>query len=319
LDRPHHEPNRLRVEADKPMEPQPQVGDSIASRLMQRWLPRPKSPSQSCVEAQVVAVASGKGGTGKSFLVSNLAVALHRLGRRTVVVDCDFGLGNAHLLFGVNPQRSMHHLLSGLASPADVLTSTEHGPGLIAGGSGISSLADLDEGHFIHFARALGELARQHDVILLDCAAGLSPQSVLTLLSADHLVVVTNPEIAALTDAYALIKCVARQRITPQMHVVVNRVPSPGLGEPTFCRLAEVTERFVGHALHFLGEVPETPDVSHRRLGQPPLLVSHPEGQAACSIRSILEEMENRTGGLVSRSRDGVGVESRLLDLLRSK
>lgn len=55
-------------------------------------------------EALVVALASGKGGTGKSFLTTNVAIGLHRAGRRVVVVDCDFGLANAHLLFGVNPR-----------------------------------------------------------------------------------------------------------------------------------------------------------------------------------------------------------------------
>jgi flagellar biosynthesis protein FlhG len=63
----------------------------------------PATPRASSREAAVVAVASGKGGTGKTFLTANLAVALHRRGLRVVVVDCDFGLANAHLLLGVTP------------------------------------------------------------------------------------------------------------------------------------------------------------------------------------------------------------------------
>ena len=293
------------------------VGESLGRRLAQRWMPYRRSPSRELEEARVIAVASGKGGTGKSFLVTNLAVALHRLGRRVAVIDCDFGLGNAHLLFGVNPRLTMHHLLSGLAPAGSVLAPTDYGPWLIAGGSGISGMAELEQRHFEQLAKSLGILARQHDVLLLDCAAGLAPQSLLTALVAESLVVVTNPEIAALTDAYALIKCMARQSSSPALHVVVNRVAKPGQGEPTFLRLAEVTRRFVGRSIHYVGEVIESPDVSHRRLGQPPLIVSHPECSASQAILRVMESLEEEVGPLAARRTAGEGVEQRLRRLLR--
>jgi flagellar biosynthesis protein FlhG len=296
------------------------LGKSMGHRLVQRLLHWRSLPSQAAGEAVVVAVASGKGGTGKSFVVTNLAVALHRSGRRVAVIDCDFGLGNAHLLFGVNPRLSMHHLLTELAPAGAVLSPTPHGPGLVAGGSGISGLAELEERHFVVLARSLGILARQHDVLLLDCTAGLSPQALLTILAAEHLVVVTNPEIAALTDAYALIKCIARQPQIPDVHVVVNRVAEAGQGWPTFERLAEVARRFVGRSLHFVGEVPENPAVSHRRLGQPPLLVSHPECDAAAAVVEVMRNLEGVAGPLTMQLRAyGDGVEQRLLRFLRAR
>jgi len=309
----------IRIGSVKAMDSELQVGESLGRRLMNRWVPsRAVSPRES-TEARIIAVASGKGGTGKSFLVSNLAVALHRRGRRVAVIDCDFGLGNAHLLFGVNPRLSMHHLLSGLAPAGTVLVPTQYGPWLIAGGSGISSLAELEERHFEQLARSLGTLAQQHDVLLLDCAAGLAPQSLLTALVAEHLVVVTNPEIAALTDAYALIKCVTRQPASPPLHIVINRVVQVGQGEPTFCRLAEVTRRFVGRSLHYVGEVAESSDVSHRRLGQPPLVVSHPQCRAAAAIRAITDNLEQEVGPLMAGSVPDGGVEKRMTRLLRQR
>ncbi|MEC7583464.1 MAG: P-loop NTPase [Planctomycetota bacterium] len=299
------------------MDFEPGIGESLGRRLAQRWMPYRRGSSRDLEEARVIAVASGKGGTGKSFLVTNLAVALHRRGRRVAVVDCDFGLGNAHLLFGVNPRLTMHHLLSGLAPVGSVLSPTEYGPWLIAGGSGISGLAELERRHFEQLAQSLGILASQYDVLLLDCAAGLAPQSLLTALLAESLVVVTNPEIAALTDAYALIKCIARQSSSPDLHVAVNRVAKTGQGEPTFFRLAEVTRRFVGRSIHYVGEVVESPDVSHRRLGQPPLIVSHPECTAAQAILEVMESLEQEMGPLAARQVSGEGVEQRLLRLLQ--
>lgn len=261
-------------------------------------------------EAAVIAFASGKGGTGKSFLVTNAALGLHAAGLRVAVVDCDFGLGNAHLLLGVNPQHSMQHLLDDRVPIQQVLQRTPFGPNLLAGGSGIASLADLDARHMQALGRALGWVASQHDVVLLDCAAGLSPQSLITVLAAQDVVLVTNPEIAALTDAYALIKCLARQGRHPRIQLVVNRVTQPGLGQATFARLAEVSRRFAGCSIHYLGEVPEDPAVTQRRLGQPPLLRSLPECETTKALKQVFRILADQVSAL--RDTLGPGVEERM-------
>ncbi len=285
--------------------------------LLRRWFRRPGAmDTMRAEEGVVVAFASGKGGTGKSFLATNAAIALHDAGRRTVVVDCDFGLANAHLLYGVNPQWSLHHLLEGSATVQQVLAPTPFGPGLIAGGSGIASLAELDGKHMQVLARALHWLAGCHDVVLLDCAAGLAAQSLITVLSSQHVVIVTNPEIAALTDAYALIKCIARQASRPRIHLVVNRVGQPGLGQATFERLGEVSRRFCGCQIHYLGEVPEDPLVTHRRLGQPPLLRSSPACATSMAVKAILRTLVAQLEPAGTSSATG-GIEARMTAQIR--
>lgn len=262
----------------------------------------------------MIAFASGKGGTGKSFLTTNVAIGLHRAGRRVVVVDCDFGLANAHLLFGVNPRYSMQHLLEGGIPVDDVVESTPHGPFLVAGGSGIASLTDLDARHMRQLAAALHRLASQFDYVLLDSPAGLAPQSMITVLAAQHVVLVTNPEIAALTDAYALIKCLARQPRHPAVHLAVNRVQKPGLGRLTFDRLAEVSRRFAGCEIHYVGEIAEDPAVTHRRLGQPPLMSSLPECATSQAVMGILRRLEEVAGSAGSTD---PGVEERMMEQIR--
>ena len=165
----------------------------------------PHDPGRSCPEAQFIAVASGKGGTGKSFLATNLSVALYGVGRQVTLVDCDFGMANDHLLMGVNPTQSIQHFFAGAAEFADVVVRTPFGPHLLPGGSGISRLGDLDEAELMQLGKGLSSIAAQADIVLLDAAAGISPQSVLTLLAAQHVLVVTNPEIAVSTSATAAI------------------------------------------------------------------------------------------------------------------
>ncbi len=248
-------------------------------------------------------------------MTTNAAIALHRAGKRVVVVDCDFGLANAHLLFGVNPRFSMHHLLDGGVPVEEVLAVTPHGPGLVAGGAGVASMAELDARHMQALARALHRLASDHDYVLLDCPAGLAPQSMITVLAAQHVIIVTNPEIAALTDAYALIKCLARQPTHPMVHLVVNRVGKPGMGQVTFDRLSEVSRRFAGCSIHYGGEVPEDAAVTHRRLGQPPLLSNLPECATSMAILSVLQNLECQMKA--TNESPGLGVEARMLAQIR--
>lgn len=260
----------------------------------------------------MLAFASGKGGTGKSFVTTNLAVGLHQRGLRVVVVDCDFGLANAHLLFGTNPHYSMQHLLGGQKTIHEVTVTTPYGPSLVAGGSGISSLAELGAKHMQMLARALSQLAERFDVVLMDCAAGLAPQSMITVLAAQQVVMVTNPEIAALTDAYAVIKCLSRQVERPDVQLVVNRVTSPQLGRATFERLSEVSRRFASLPIHYLGAVPEDPAVSHRRLGQAPMLLGTPACETSTALLDLVSGMVNHIHAL--REKAGpLGVEARML------
>jgi flagellar biosynthesis protein FlhG len=210
----------------------------------------------------------------------------------------------------------MQHLLDGAVSVHDALFATPYGPSLVAGGSGISSLAELDARHMQTLARALNRLAATHDYVLLDCPAGLAPQSMITVLAAQHVIIVTNPEIAALTDAYALIKCLARQPVRPVVHLVVNRVVKAGLGKTTFDRLAEVSRRFAGCEIHYVGEVPEDAAVTHRRLGQPPLISSSPECPTSQAIFTVLNNLEVNVSA-AARSLADPGVEERMMAQIR--
>lgn len=242
-------------------------------------------------EAAVIAISSGKGGTGKSFVATNLAVALSRSGRRVLLVDCDFGLGTAHLLLGVNPRLTVQHLLNRQVTIEEVVVATPFGPDLVPAGSGISRLASLSPQEMLVVAESLASLAGAYDVVLLDTAAGISPQGLLTLLLSRQVVLVTNPEIAALTDAYALIKCLARQASPPDIGVIVNRVAARGMGVVTHRKLAHVSGRFVRYEPRYLGEIPDDPDVTQRRLGQPPLIASHPECGAARGIAEVVNAL----------------------------
>ncbi|MCB9878142.1 MAG: P-loop NTPase [Planctomycetes bacterium] len=283
-------------------------GRGLFGRLLEglRAAPAPRN------EAMSIAIASGKGGTGKSFLATSLAVLLHQMERRTTLVDCDFGLACDHLLLGVKPTLTLQQLLGGQCTLDQVLMQTPCGPRLLPGASGVRRMATPTDKDLIAFARELGVMAGREDALLLDLGAGIAPATVLTMLGADWIVLVTQPEIAALVDAYAVIKCIAQLNQKARFLVVVNRVGTPGRGELAFQRLTEVAKTNVGVELHYLGEVPDDDSVMQHRLGQLPLVVTEPKAPTSVALRALTERLIQLCGGLQQRVVKGEeGIEAR--------
>lgn len=271
-----------------------------------------RSAPEPRTEATSIAIASGKGGTGKSFLATSLAVLLHRAGRRTVLVDCDFGLACDHLLLGVKPVLTLQSLLAGQCTLDQVLCTSPCGPRLLPGASGVRRMATPTDKDLLSFARELGALAAREDVLLLDLGAGIAPATVLTMLGADWIVLVTQPEIAALVDAYAVVKCIAQLHEGARFLVVVNRVNTPGRGELAFQRLTEVARQHVGVQLEYLGEIPDDDAVMQHRLGQLPLVATDPSAAPSAALQALAQRLLQRCGGLQPRQVPGdQGIEAR--------
>jgi flagellar biosynthesis protein FlhG len=263
-------------------------------------------------EALSIAIASGKGGTGKSFLATSLAVLLHRAAVRSVLVDCDFGLACDHLLLGVKPTLTLQQLLAHQATLDQVIVTSPCGPRLLPGASGVRRMANPSDKDLLAFAHELGTLAAREQVLLLDLGAGIGSATVLTMLAADWIVLVTQPEIAALVDAYAVVKCIAQLDEKARFLVVVNRVATPGRGELAFQRLTEVARSHVGVQLHYLGEVPDDDAVMQQRLGQLPLVATEPAAPTSVALAGLVERLRSLCGGLAPRPvRADQGLEAR--------
>jgi flagellar biosynthesis protein FlhG len=263
-------------------------------------------------EAYSVVLGSGKGGTGKSFLATSLAVLLHRRGLRVTLVDCDFGLACDHLLLGVTPQLTLQHLLSGQATVDEVRIETPCGPWLIPGASGVRQLAAMTDHQLSILARQLGRMAAQEEVLILDAGAGIAPQTVMTMLCADRIVLVAQPEIAALTDVYAVVKCLTQLDKSKRFAVVINRATDDAQGQRAFDKLAEVADRYAGVKLDFLGSITDDAAVMQKRLGQMPLVVTDPHGPTARAVSAVLDRLEQLDGRVSAReTAAGGGIEAR--------
>lgn len=245
-----------------------------------RRLAESKAPS-------VVAVTGGKGGVGKTHVCANLAYALQRSGRQTLLLDADLGLANLDVVMGLRSRRNLEHVVSGHCNLADVLLTGPAGLRLVPASSGSSTMANLDDRSTAGLIHAFSELLEPIDVLLIDTPAGIGP-GVLTFGQAAHdVLVVVCDEPAALTDAYGLIKALSLREPRTRFQIVANRVSRPGAGTDLFAKLARVVDRFLEARLGYWGEVPEDPYLARSARRQVLVSEAYPSSPASLAFKKL--------------------------------
>ena len=239
---------------------------------------------------RIFAVASGKGGVGKTWLAITLAHALARMGERVLLFDADFGLANVDVQLGLRPARDLEWVIAGRAGLAE--TVLHHGGGfdILAGRSGSGALAALEPAALERVTAMLAQAREQYDVVLLDLGAGLDRAVRRLAVVADRLLVVATDEPTSLTDAYAVLKLHAADG-GGAAWVVVNQAASLAAGERTFATLARACSSFLGRAPGRAGVIRRDPHVADAIRRQTLLLIRHPSTAAAVDVEAIAAEM----------------------------
>ncbi len=272
----------------------PEAGPAPAAGI-----PRSRRPA-------IVCITSGKGGTGKSVLTSNLAVHLAATGVRVMAIDADMGLANLHLLLGVQPRRSLMEVIEHGAELDAIAEIGPVGLRLVAGGSGVPEMADLHPARLRRLVAAMEGLGDRTDVVLVDTGAGIGRATTVFLYALDEVLVVTTPDLTAMTDAYAVIKNVAHHNANARLSVVVNRARSAMEGLEVFGRIDQISQRFLGRRLLFLGHILDDERVPLSVAARLPILLNQPAAPAAACLRGVgralLLEIEARRAEQATRA-----------------
>lgn len=227
--------------------------------------------------SKLITITSGKGGVGKTTTSINLAAALNEFGKEVILVDAnlttpDIGL---HLGAPIVPI-SLNHVLQGKAKISDAIYEHESGTKIIPSSLSVNELRRLNHSRLKEVGRKLRKMA---DVVIYDSAAGLGDETIAAIDSADELIIVTNPEIPAVTDALKTSKLI-EQLGKNVRGVIVTRVQ----GSKTEMPLENIKEML---ELPILGIIPEEKKVQYSLASKSALVHSYPKCKASREYKKI--------------------------------
>ena len=256
---------------------------------------------------RTLAVASGKGGVGKSTVVANLAVALGELGARVILFDGDLAQANLDLLLGVSSRWDLGHVLRGEKTLEQIVVEGPPNVRLVPAASGDRDLADLDDFRREGLYRELSRLAEDADIVLIDTASGTSRLTSQFARAATELVIVTTPEPTSYSDAYGLVKVLAGQGLDVTPCVLVNRAASVEEAEEVAHDLASLTRRFLSLNVQSLGAIPDDPQVGQAIRRREPVVLAHPKSPSAIAFRTLARRLWARPIDPTSGALEGDG------------
>lgn len=239
------------------------------------------------------AVTSGKGGVGKTSVAANLAIAMSAHGLRVVVFDADLELANLDVMLGVKASKTLQHVLTGDATLSEIVTPGPGGIGAIFGGSAISTLMTAGPKRLGMFISQLPELAETTDVLIFDSSAGLDNKMMTFLRLADEVVLVTTPDPASVTDAYATLKVLFRRKPESTVHVVVNMATDDNQARGIFDALQTIVWRYLNKDLHFVGGVRHDAKALEATRKRVPYTVGAPNSAAALDMKAVASSVSN--------------------------
>lgn len=246
--------------------------------------------------ASTVAIASGKGGVGKTFVSTALAGALAKAGRRTLLVDGDLGLANVDVHLGIAPETDLAAVIAGWVELEDAVTPVSGGVAsggfdVLPGRSGSGQMAELPPEEVARLAAGLTALALQYDHVLVDLAAGIEANVMRLARAADRTLVVVTDDPASMTDAYAFIKVMKGTAPSVQPIIAINQADNRQRGRQTYEAIAKACQTFLGFRPPLAGIITRDNKVREALRRQTPMLEFAPTAQASLDITQIAESL----------------------------
>ena len=238
-----------------------------------------------------IAITSGKGGVGKTNCAVNMALSLSKAGKKVVLFDTDFGMANAHILLGRNPEHNAAEFLQGDVKLEQILSDGPDGLKFIAGGSGLIEMLNLDNQARYRILQSLSDLGDQIDYLLVDTPAGASDSTLFFASACDIPAVVLVAEPTSFLDAYSLIKAAHIDKKLFNFSVLVNMAENETSAKRNFDKFFEICRRFLDVNLHYAGMVPLSNAIRRSIVKRTPIVSAQPSSPEARAFQAAAKEI----------------------------
>jgi flagellar biosynthesis protein FlhG len=237
--------------------------------------------------ARVITLASGKGGVGKTSVAVNLGIALSRLGRRTMLVDCDFGMANAAIMMGMNPATTLEDFFAGNSDLESIVTMGPSDLIVVPGGTARETIRHPDETLRRRLSSGLREYSDRLDYIIVDTPSGIARDTLSLIAESDTVVLIVSAEPTAFTDAYATLKTLILDYDCKDIAVVANMVDDGAAAHDLFSRLSVLVSRFLPVDLRFLGYIVNDKHLRDAVMCKRSCIEAFPSSQAANCLNHL--------------------------------
>jgi flagellar biosynthesis protein FlhG len=219
-----------------------------------------------------IAIASGKGGVGKTTISVNLSLSLALQNKETLLLDADLGMANSHILLGINPKFTLDDFVTGKSSIDDVITITKDKLKFISGGSAINNLLNLSDLERHKIIQSFKNIKKQPEYMLIDVGAGAEASSMTFMASSDKIIIVLTGEPTSFIDAYSLIKAAFLDYKINNFGIVLNMTVSEMQAKLNFNKFQSITQKFLDVNLKYLGHVNSSQRIRNSIISRTPLM-----------------------------------------------
>lgn len=242
-------------------------------------------------QTRTIAIASGKGGVGKSNVALNLSILLSAAGNRVALVDADIALANLDILSNTSAKGNLSHVIAGRRRLDDIIVDLPSGVQLVPGASGLAKVASLTEFQQAKLLDDLSALEADNDIIIVDCGAGIGSDVLNFASGADNFLVVTTPEPTAITDSYAVIKVMTQRGYSGHTSLLVNFASNRHQARVTHHRIADVARQFLGMTLYNAGYVVTDPKIRESVCRREPFVLAYPRCPASKCMAALATKL----------------------------
>ncbi len=252
---------------------------------------------------KVIAITSGKGGVGKTNLISNIAYVLSTKGKKVLLMDADLGLGNVDILLGLAPKFNISHVLKGEKTLKDIIVNGPGGISIIPASSGIQKVTDLNDSEKLVLMEQFDNLDDEYDYFLIDTGAGISKNVTYFCVASQEIIVVATPEPTSITDAYALMKVLYKNYQEKNFNLVVNMAQGKNDALQVYNTLSLVIDKYLGMeiSLSYLGFIPADNKFPQAVRKQKLITEIFPESETAKNFTLLANKLEKLEVDLSSK------------------
>lgn len=254
---------------------------------------RLNSPLNSGVKAKcpLVAFLSGKGGTGKSFTILNIALALAAAKKKVLLIDFDINMANLHIMLNLIPRQTIYQFFTLQNDINGIISRVNSNLDCIFGESGRDFHPEMNEKNISEFFKEIYNISGNYDYILIDNGFGISKNLDFIIKFMSDVLIVLNPEPTSVMDAYVVLKTIKAANFVGKKYVVVNKTFDVSSGEDNYFKLKQASSHFLKEDIEYLGAIGFDIEVPKSIQDQNPLWMAGQGKQIYNQIKTVSDSI----------------------------